>query len=1173
MRIFVVFIFFFSGFVLSAQEKNSLLWEISGNGLDKSSYLYGTMHVSKKIAFRLDDVFYEALDQSDMVALESDPATWLESDLNNGFMGYQNNGGVSAGFYTRAFSVRAPTKEQLASYLAFEDGMLNNILYRTNEYSQNFEEETYLDMFIYQAGAKFEKPIVALEDLEEATALVGRASMNAVKPKPDEWLQKRMKRQDLMLLMQDAYRERNINLLDSIDRAMYTDHYLENMLYIRNRNMAHSLDSVMRHGKVFAGIGAAHLPGEQGVISLLRDKGYTVKPLISRSTSRGLQLKTKFEKKRKSNAYLPQGPDDDFFTIGLPEKLYPVSEFWATTYIAPDLANGSYLIVNRIPTYAYLKKDGIRTLAEIDALLFENIPGKILDKKRIQKGPFEGLDIRNQLKNGDHQRYQIFITPLEILIFKMGGEGDFVKVSSDTIFNSLKFKNEPAKKLSLSSGFKDFSIRLPSLYSFKNRFRSGKRNLEAYDSLTDTYYFLRRATLNDFSFIEEDTFELKHIQKRFLQDLKIKPSKESFVEDGFVSTSKLDPKSRKSLHLNTVFRRGDYYLMGVLTEDPEEASSYFSSFKLNDPSYSKAFEKIRDTALFFTTVSPVEPPKFVESSNNYYQGRSKPKPYDAYTKKTRYTNKNDESIAVELTKSHDFLMFKTIDSVWALRKKQYAKKKLCIQEECTAKPSDGLYELQLTLTDTASTRGILVKNVLKGGLLYELKAVIDTVQQPSRFVSEFFSNFKPLDTLIGRDILEDKTQDFFTALRENDSIASKGYRFLRFDESHIDSLTHYIENFDFPSDKKHIRSHLIQRLGKIEDPRVVSFFRNYYANSYDNSTAQAKILQSVANSQDEESTELLLNLLTQDLPLVSKSLEIQKIFSPYRDSLQLARKLFPEILDYGSIPEYKSPVFSLLASLKSEGLLKPKVYKKYKKQILNDARIQLKRQLGSYNSDENKRVSYNRANSKQNLILRDYATLLFPFRNEKHVRQFFDKLLLLKDPEIQCTYAVLLAENGEQIPQKLLNGLAADINSRAKLYDGLESIDKSTLFPSSYASQQFMAESALFKKRKFSETRDSLKFLEKRPIMYRGDKYNGYYFILRNKQNKNENGKIYLVVYEQRKPLSTKPFYQSKGLRIEDTDTEEETIGYAQEAFILKDRKRAMVYRPDRYQGYGHYGY
>ena len=47
----------FTIIAFSQQQYQSLLWEITGNGLDKPSYLYGTMHVSKKVAFRLDDVF------------------------------------------------------------------------------------------------------------------------------------------------------------------------------------------------------------------------------------------------------------------------------------------------------------------------------------------------------------------------------------------------------------------------------------------------------------------------------------------------------------------------------------------------------------------------------------------------------------------------------------------------------------------------------------------------------------------------------------------------------------------------------------------------------------------------------------------------------------------------------------------------------------------------------------------------------------------------------------------------------------------------------------------------------------------------------------------------------------------------------------------------------------
>ena len=338
-----------------SQDRNSLLWEISGNGLEKSSYLYGTMHVSKKIAFRLDDVFFEALNKSEIVALESDPDTWLENEIHNGFDGYGFGYGFeSKGFYREAFVLEPPEIQDLSSYLAFDDRLVNNILYRTNEFTQNFEEDTYLDMFIYQAEAKYGKPIAALEDLEESATLVARASMNAMKQKPDEWLQKKMQNHDLNYLMQDAYRERNIDLLDSIDKAMYTDYYRENMLYIRNENMAQSLDSVMQLGKVFAGIGAAHLPGEHGVIQLLKDQGYTVEPMVSKATSKGQQLKREFENKVRDTPLERYSPEDGSFNMLLPNRLFPLNENKTTVYVSPDLANGSYLMVNRIPTYAYL---------------------------------------------------------------------------------------------------------------------------------------------------------------------------------------------------------------------------------------------------------------------------------------------------------------------------------------------------------------------------------------------------------------------------------------------------------------------------------------------------------------------------------------------------------------------------------------------------------------------------------------------------------------------------------------------------------------------------------------------------------------------------------------------------------------------------------------------------
>ncbi len=103
-------------------------------------------------------------------------------------------------------------------------------------------------------------------------------------------------------------------------------------------------------------------------------------PLFLKLPIKVKNSRDKFVKKIREHSYNTFGPDDNFFTISLPNKLYPISERITTVYVSPDLANGSYLMVNRIPTYASLKAGGDYTLEDIEQLLFENIPGTILSK-------------------------------------------------------------------------------------------------------------------------------------------------------------------------------------------------------------------------------------------------------------------------------------------------------------------------------------------------------------------------------------------------------------------------------------------------------------------------------------------------------------------------------------------------------------------------------------------------------------------------------------------------------------------------------------------------------------------------------------------------------------------------------------------------------------------------
>lgn len=55
----------------------------------------------------------------------------------------------------------------------------------------------------------------------------------------------------------------------------------EIMLDGRNIDWLTKMPEMMKTKSTFFAVGAGHLPGDKGVIKLLRDKGYTVKPILN----------------------------------------------------------------------------------------------------------------------------------------------------------------------------------------------------------------------------------------------------------------------------------------------------------------------------------------------------------------------------------------------------------------------------------------------------------------------------------------------------------------------------------------------------------------------------------------------------------------------------------------------------------------------------------------------------------------------------------------------------------------------------------------------------------------------------------------------------------------------------------------------------------------------------
>ena len=651
-----------------AQEKKyqSLLWEISGNGLQKKSYVYGSMHVSEKVSYHLSDAFFKHLMEADMIANESDPTTW--SDLYNIFSNmYGNNYGYGA-FYTN-FYINKPKKEELYPLFQGTNYNLIGLLSRTNEMKKDYQEDTYLDMFIYRTGRKYGKKTLGLEDVKTSTINIMQAE-SKVKPKDVEEkrqkLIKLLKNKNYNEAMMDYYREKDLDMLDSLTTLSSSETYLKAMLYDRNTDMVKSMDSIMKTGSLFAAIGAAHLPGKNGVIEALKTKGYTVNPVYGDYTETGKKTKKQIEEFFIKPEFETKTTTDGMLSLPLYKLVLESGE----NLESPDLANGGYINVKRSLLKDFLNKDNtLFNHKSLDSLFYENIPGEILDKKFYNEKNYLVYDIKSKTKTNNAQRYRYYITPLEIIAVIMGGEGDYVRQYESLVFDNIKIKeysNSNEKFVPKKGGFE---LKVPSYFitqgnkDFDKQY--GDIKLYAYDNEEKANYFLLESTLGDNDNLEDSDFELKRIQYEFYNQHDLDSTNTIFNKEKnfFTSESKI---GTKDIHLKTVINGSKYYLLGTVGASKSKATSFFDSFSLKNLNAESETKVYKDKTAMFT----VEIPK---KQNEYLDFRFD-RDYDSYEKKENifkvkskvfsFMSATGKDVELSFYQYHKYGSEKNLDSVW-----------------------------------------------------------------------------------------------------------------------------------------------------------------------------------------------------------------------------------------------------------------------------------------------------------------------------------------------------------------------------------------------------------------------------------------------------------------------------------------------------------------------------
>ncbi|RZK04643.1 MAG: TraB/GumN family protein, partial [Flavobacterium sp.] len=422
-----------STITLFAQKEKTLLWEISGNGLAKKSYVYGTMHVNDKISYYLSDSFFKYLLEADIVSTESDPETWDE------MFGMTNPSELIAphSFYT-SFYLK-PLKKKNLKVIFSNENYFSNMMSGVEGTQSDYQENTVLDMFIYQTGRKYKKKIVGLENAK--TTMLNILKVNEQDAKPDdknrEPLMKLIKSGNFSETLNDYYREKDIIMLDSIYKLMFSKKFFGVMITDRNAIMTRSIDSLARKGSLFAAVGAAHLAGKTGIIQLLRDKGYTVSPVYDIISEKGQNQKKAIEEYFPHPTFEVGGTTDGMIRMPLNRKVIPSQD----NIGSPDFTNGGAINIKRLPLNYFLNKETENFNPKtLDSLFYENIAGNILEKKYFQEENYSGYDIKNSTKNGNSQHWRFYITPLELITVSMTGMGNYTKQFEKEVFENLKIK-------------------------------------------------------------------------------------------------------------------------------------------------------------------------------------------------------------------------------------------------------------------------------------------------------------------------------------------------------------------------------------------------------------------------------------------------------------------------------------------------------------------------------------------------------------------------------------------------------------------------------------------------------------------------------------------------------------------------------------------------------------
>lgn len=909
--------------VLMAQSNYNLLWQIDHPEMDEPSYLFGTIHVKDSRAFNFSDSVLIALKATQSFALEVHP-----DSIISGLFKEMSNKDTSSflletldedEFDRLDFKFKKNKGFSLKQVKTKNPFVIKQFL--TPERQKKDDKATFVDAHLLSMAKTLGHDIVGLEQMSDQ--LEHYYSNNKLERK-----------QQIRQLFENLDSDENYwNQLDrliniyskgniyDISSALGPGLTFDPIMIKRNKVMLASLKDLMAKGSLFAAVGVGHLPGDNGLIELLKKEGYSLRPVGATFTGVTNQFNVDYSKFE----WYPYEDETKGYRIEMPGMPIPADLFIGLEAIlSVDIISGGTYGVFSVPV-GESQDQGLSLMNKVLDFYKRNQVYSKINSKDLEIDDLLVMEVNMTVYNTRPVKMRMMVRNSILYCMYVESNSGFKNIDLERFFNSLEvFTPTSISKddwITLNDDKGAFSVKLPVEPKFFSQKTQNPEDIEAPYHLnlyvsTDVSgganYLVR---YNDYplGYYMGDTTEFyKAIEENFSLQGSVLSGPKYLEVDGNPAREYEVMLNDASYGKTRIIIRGNRTYLIIhqsLVEGNRSLDDdvFLNTFKL-EPYLQEEYEIFEAADSTFSIM--LYPDYQLQYDTSIYN-------YDYWStgKSVYMTNPNTGGLHLfDQLKLKEYFWKPNLDSLYIdlVEASIGWDDSVLTQKPIQIGDIDGF---QVEYYNTGSTAERFLTYWYDKGYLYSINSFL-SAEESEASLKQIFDSFKSTSTN-DLDIFKSKTDQLLTALMSEDSAQSATARsainYYDFYEEDLPLIYNALQK-EYPDDTSSVsrRAMLVGQLEYVNDSTTVEVLKACYENAGEFKELQRNILETMMSIGNDT----LIGYYTDRILSDSLFSDFNYyLFSPYRDSIPYFVSRMDDFIDLMGTESVRGNILSLMVDL------------------------------------------------------------------------------------------------------------------------------------------------------------------------------------------------------------------------------------------------------------------